>query len=198
MISPRRARLTGQMIVLKFLNFMKIELEDPSAAALDRFVDSWSSMSALFGFSPSTARVSALLIAASEPVSLGEIAERLHISRGNASMCLKELRSWGVVRRVSQPGDRRDYYEREGDLFLQTVRIARERKRREFDPVVGSAIAALEELGGEASGPQAERFSEIEDYLRTVDRAGRQLLDNEPAALALIGLLKSGYGAAKE
>ena len=36
-------------------------------AALERFVAAWGSMGDLFGFSPSTARVSALLIATAKP-----------------------------------------------------------------------------------------------------------------------------------
>ena len=70
-------------------------------AALAQFIEAWSGMSSLFGFNVSTARVSALLIGAVEPLSLGAIAEQLGMSRGNASMCLKELRGWGVAQRVS-------------------------------------------------------------------------------------------------
>jgi DNA-binding transcriptional regulator GbsR (MarR family) len=83
--------------------------------------------------------------------SLSEIADRLGISRGNASMCLEELRAWGVVQKVSKPPDRQDWYASRGDLFRQSVAIARQRKRREFDPVVGGALAALADLAKGAS-----------------------------------------------
>src|SRR5262245_38782926 len=111
--------------------------------ALRAFVDAWGSLGDLFGFSPSTARVSALLLVSSQPLSLGEIAERLGISRGNASMCLKDLRTWGVVRLSAQSGDRRDFYEAEADLWRMFLTIARERKRREFEPSMRGALAAL-------------------------------------------------------
>ncbi len=163
-------------------------------AALDAFVDAWAGMSTLFGFSPSTARVSALLIASPEPLSLGEIAETLGISRGNASMSLKELRAWGVARRVARPGDRRDFYEVEGDLFQQTIAIARERKRREYDPVASAALAALADLAKGASDEEAERLAAVGDYLRTIDRVGREVLGDEAAALALVSLLRRGWG----
>ncbi len=167
-------------------------------AALERFVEAWSGMSTLFGFNPSTARVSALLIGAVEPLSLSEIAERLSISRGNASMCLKELRAWGVAQKVSRPGDRQDYWVSRGDLFRQTIAIARERKRREFDPSAASALAALADLAKGANAEEAARIREIEEYVTAVDRVGREVLENEPAALALIELLRRSFGQPKE
>lgn len=151
-------------------------------------------MASLFSFSPSTARVCALLLSTAAPQSPSEISEALGISRGNVSMCLKELRGWGVVQRVPRPGDRRDYYESRGDLFQQMVAIARERKRREFDPVVGSALEALEGMAAAAPPAEAKKLRSVAEYLTTLDGIGRQILENEPAAMALIGLLKSSAG----
>lgn len=152
-------------------------------------------MASLFGFSPSTARVCGLLITAGSPLSPSEISERLGISRGNVSMCLKDLRGWGVVQRVPRAGDRREYYESRGDLFEQMIAIARERKRREFDPSVGSALRALDAMAAAAPRAEADKLRSVAEYLTTVDRIGREVLDNQPAAMALIGLLKSSYGS---
>ena len=157
-------------------------------AALDRFVDAWGSLGALFGFSRSTARVSALLMASAEPLSLGQIAERLQISRGNASMCLKELRGWGVARRIPVPGKRQDYYVSDGDIWGMAIDIARGRKRREFDPAVRDALGALADL---SAGPGAERAAQIEDFLQTLERFGVQILENDSAVTSLVGLLRS-------
>ncbi|MEM7410205.1 MAG: MarR family transcriptional regulator [Myxococcota bacterium] len=160
------------------------------------FVDAWASMAGLFSFSPSTARISGLLIGSGHALSPAEISERLGLSRGNVSMCLKELRGWGVVQRSSRPGDRCDYYESRGDLFEQTLAIARERKRREFDPVVHQALDALATLSEQADDPErAARLAAIGEYLRTVDRLGREVLDNPMASAAMIALLKSQFGA---
>lgn len=158
--------------------------------AVYRFVEAWRSMADLFGFNPSTARVSALLMVTGETLSLGEIAELLQISRGNASMCLKELRAWGVVRQLQRPGDRRDFYTSEPDLWRLFVAIARERKRREFDPALADALAALEALRSSELETPTERLGEIEEFLTSLDRIGRQFLENQDAALALIRLLR--------
>jgi DNA-binding transcriptional regulator GbsR (MarR family) len=160
------------------------------------FLDAWTSMASLFSFSPSTARVCGLLITAGEPLSLSEIATHLGLSRGNVSMCLKELRGWGVVQRVPRAGERREFYESRGDLFEQTLAIARERKRREFDPVIGSALEALAALAANAPSGEREKVLSVAEYLTTLDRIGREVLDNQSAATALIALLKSGFGTA--
>jgi len=159
-----------------------------------RFLDAWAAMATLFSFSPSTARVCALLISADGPQSPTEIAEALGTSRGNVSMCLKELRGWGVLQRVSQPGDRREFFTSRGDLFAQTLSIVRERQRREFDPMLGSALEALRTLADNAPRGEAERLRAVGDYLTTLDRLGREILDNQPAALAIVGMLMRDFG----
>jgi DNA-binding transcriptional regulator GbsR (MarR family) len=163
-------------------------------AARASFLDAWTSMASLFSFSPSTARVIGLLLTSGAPLSPAQIADRLAISRGNVSMCLRELRGWGVVQRVPRPGDRSEYYESRGDLFEQTIAIARERKRREFDPVIGSALAALASLEASAGREEADKLAGVAQYLGVVDRIGREVLDDPGATSTLIGLLKVTYG----
>ncbi len=160
----------------------------PREDAIDRLVEAWGQLASIFGFNRSTGRVSALLLVSDEALSLSAIAERLQISRGNASMCLKELRRWGVVRRIAEPGDRQDYYVGGEDLWRQMIEIARERKRREFDPAAHDALEALEELEGE---PAANRLA---THLGTLDQIASQLFANDDALVSLIGLLQSGFG----
>lgn len=48
----------------------------------------------------------------------------LGISKGNASMSVRQLATWGAVKQVWQRGDRRDYYEANVDfraLLRQTL-----------------------------------------------------------------------------
>ena len=172
-------------------------LKQTRQRAIGRFVDAWGSMGTIFGFSPSTARVSALLLVSGEELTLDEIADGLSISRGNASMCLKELRSWGVVRRLSRVGERKDRWVRREDLWRMLVSIGRERKRREFDPALAGALEAVAQLSPEPGTPEAERLAELSDFLRTLERLGRQLVDDERVALSLITLARSGLGDAE-
>src|SRR5512138_2909553 len=158
-----------------------------------RFVEAWGAMGALWGINRSVARVHALLMASEEPLSLEQIAEQLRISKGNASMSLRELRTFGVVRPVEVPGDRRDFYVTEPDVWTMFFRILRERKRREFDPAV-EAIHRLVQAPG-ASGAVRGRLEQMAELLATMDGvASRFLKDPESSrnALAFVAGLPVG------
>ena len=79
---------------------------------------------------------------------------RLSISRGNVSMNLSKLVEWGLVRRVHQRGDRRDYYESLSDVWEMFTLVAAQRKRREIDPILTTLRQCREELSPEVLGPQ--------------------------------------------
>lgn len=156
--------------------------------ALEQFVESWGSMGALWGINRSMARVHALLIVSTEPLGLDEIAQQLKISRGNASMSLKELRSWGVVRRVHERGTRRDLYRSEQDVWAMFFKILMERKRREFDPALSAVRQAADSLG-DASGEVEERLKQMEDLLGTMDRVAGRVLNHPGSSRTMLRFL---------
>src|SRR5947207_8920566 len=83
----------------------------------EEFVGLWRRMSGLWGVSPTMAEIHGLLFLSGEALSMDDIMARLNISRGNVSMNLGKLVDWGLVRRVHQRGDRRDYYESLRDVW---------------------------------------------------------------------------------
>jgi DNA-binding transcriptional regulator GbsR (MarR family) len=105
-------------------------------------------MAQAWGVNRTMAQVHALLFSSPEALDAGEISELLGVSRSNVSTSIRELITWGVVRRVHTIGDRRDRFEALKDV-METFRvIMAERKRREMDPT----IALLEHCVQEASG----------------------------------------------
>lgn len=160
-----------------------------SDEVIDRFIESWGAMGAFWGVNTSVARVHALLIVSDRAWCLDEIAERLHISKGNASMCLKELRAWKVVRRESRPGDRREHYISEPSSWAMLFSIARERKRREFDPLVESVRTTLAEAREHPAGIAVTRLAGMEEMLATLERLAERVLRSEEQAKGLIGFL---------
>jgi len=101
----------------------------------DRFIEIWGNMGSTWGIQRSMAEVHALLFIVGEPMNTDEIMERLHISRGSASMSLRSLVEWGVVGRIHKRGDRKEYFQAEQDVWQMFRIIVRERKRREIDPL---------------------------------------------------------------
>jgi DNA-binding transcriptional regulator GbsR (MarR family) len=157
------------------------------AASNREFVYAWGAMGALLGFNASTTRVHALLIASDEAMCLDEIAGELRISRGNASMCLKELRSWGVVYRVKKSGDRRDFFQTESDVWKMALVIAGERKRRDFDPALRGLRQAISNVRGK--GAAAQRLREMGEFLSVLDGLANRFLVDEEAARSFVTLL---------
>ncbi len=164
----------------------------------DRFIESWGSMGMLWGVNRSIARIHALLIVADHPKSLDEIAERLQMSRGNTSMSLRELRNWGVIKRIKQPGDRRDWYETEPDVWRMFFLIFSVRKRREFDPALEAVRAALRDAEADAEGteefqPQppevVRRLAQMSDLMKTMERIMARFLANEKTSRSMLKFL---------
>jgi DNA-binding transcriptional regulator GbsR (MarR family) len=150
------------------------------AAARESFVTQWGAMGAAWGINRTMAQIHALLMISPRPLNTDEIMDALGVSRGNASTNLRELANWGLVRTVFQKGDRKDYFESEKDVWKMFCLIARERKRREVDPV----LAALENCRGQTAGLRgagAEEFNKVTgdlmDFVGMVsgalDRIGR-------------------------
>src|SRR5512138_3767919 len=102
----------------------------------DLFIRRWGEMGQTWGINRTMAEIHALLYITGQPLCTDDVMERLHISRGNASMNLRALCDWGIVHRVHHRGDRKEYHESLGDVWEMFSLIAAERKRREMDPVL--------------------------------------------------------------
>lgn len=130
------------------------------------------------------AQIHALLFVAGDPLEVNEIMERLQISRGNASMNLRELMDWGIVRRFRHPGDRKDTYYSETDPYQMFARVVRERKRRELDPTAGAIrevlamlppTAGIEGRYGEDTEALRRRLAGLLEIFEIIDAAFRQI-----------------------
>src|SRR5882724_10988503 len=136
------------------------------------FVSLWRRMSALWGISPTMARIHGLLYITGAALSMDDIMEKLGISRGNVSMNLSKLVEWGLVRRVHKRGDRKEYYESLSDVWEMFTLVANQRKRREIDPILETLRRCKEELSPETLGGQAaqeivqKRFQRINELLK--------------------------------
>ena len=164
----------------------------PSAglvAARREFIDLWGQMSHHWGINRTMAQIHALLMVAHAPLAAEQIMAELRISRGNVSMNLRELMNWGIVRRTNVPGDRRDFYATEADVWTMFQIIVRERKKRELDPLVTrleecAALAQKTPAGASDDEKAAyeaylKRVTELRDFFQTFHRLFSVVLDNE-------------------
>src|SRR6476469_7022836 len=120
-------------------------------------------MGQTWGINRTMAEIHALLYINAKPLCTDDVMERLHISRGNASMSLRALCDWGIIRRLHKRGERREYFESLSDVWEMFSIIAAERKRREMDPVletIKQCQRMLEEMSSGRQGGQAARAQE--------------------------------------
>jgi len=110
--------------------------------AKNKFVQTWGALGSQWGINKTMAQIHALLMVAPEALSMEEIMEELHISRGNASMNLRALMDWGIVYKELKAGERREFFVAEQDLDELAVKVAQERSRREIKP----ALKVLKEV----------------------------------------------------
>ena len=71
-----------------------------------------------FGHQKLMGRIVGLLLYYRKPLSLNQIIEELNVSKGPTSQLLQRLRDTNVVQRIWVPGDRKDYYQCDGDAFV--------------------------------------------------------------------------------
>lgn len=161
----------------------EIEPRSNLQRAQDQFILEWGRMSSSWGINRTMAQIHALLFVSGIPLEVNEIMDRLQISRGNASMNLRELMDWGVVRRFRQPGDRKDTYISETDPFQMFVRIVKERKRREIDPTNDAIREVLTKLPendhGEGVQTLRARLQALLEIFDLIDAAFKQVFSND-------------------
>lgn len=160
--------------------------------AKDQFILYWGDMGSQWGVNRSVAQIQALLFLSVAPMNAEQISDELGIARSNVSNSLRELVSWKLIRRVPIPGDRREHFVAEVDVWEMVMRIAQGRKEREIDPAK-AAIAECVEKAENETGLNPEilrRLKEMQDFIATADQWYGQMLGVPKSRLNM--LMKMG------
>ena len=120
----------------------------------DKFIQSWGALGSSWGINRTMAQIHALLLIAPESKSADEIIAELKISRGNANMNLRALIDWGLVYKELKPGERKEFFVAEKDMWEVVKNIITQRKKKELEPM----LKVLDEL---SSVEPADRESEV-------------------------------------
>jgi len=90
----------------------------PDALSLKQeFVQDYGEAYQHFGLPVLMGRIVGLLLFEGRPVSLDEITSELGVSKGPVSQIVRRLRDHNLVLRKWVPGDRKDYYEADPNIF---------------------------------------------------------------------------------
>jgi DNA-binding transcriptional regulator GbsR (MarR family) len=150
--------------------------------AKQEFLQTWGRLGSEWGINRTMAQVHALLLISPKPLTTEDIMVDLSISRGNANMNLRELLSWDLIEKVLVPGDRKEYFTAEKDMWEIAKKVAKERKRRELEPVI-KVLNRLEQV--EDSEKEAEvkefkkRITELNEFVTKMDKSVDTMLRAE-------------------
>lgn len=163
--------------------------------AQDLFVLEWGRMSSSWGINRTMAQIHALLFITGSALDVNDIMDRLQISRGNASMNLRELMDWGIVRRHRRPGDRKDVYVSETDPYQMFLRVVRERKRREIDPTADAIREVMSKLPESDPEPETralrKRLASMLEIFDLIDVAYGQIFGAEMSLEEIKAIVRS-------
>jgi len=138
--------------------------------ARQQFISSWGAFGTHWGINRTMAQIHALLLVSPDPLTQDDVMEELNISRGNTNMNIRELINWGLVERILVPGERKEYFTAEKDMWKVVKQIVKERKKRELEPM----LQLLDKLEGVEGDKRDKHVKTFVDTVSSIKKLGRQ------------------------
>jgi DNA-binding transcriptional regulator GbsR (MarR family) len=110
-----------------------------------------------------------------DPLSTENVMDELSISRGNANMNLRSLLEWGVIYKNLVPGERREFFSPEKDIWELARIVAKERRKRELEPAM-KILAQVNSLAHDGS-EEVNELKKVTDDLMSFSKMANQMLD---------------------
>ena len=147
-----------------------------------KFIEAWGKLGSEWGINRTMAQVHALLLISPEALTTEEIMESLSISRGNANMTLRDLIGWGLVEKQHKAGERKEYFYADKDTWNIARQVAKERRKRELDPVL-KILDELSKVEGNKNDAEYKTFNksitDINKLAKNVDKTLDTMLKAE-------------------
>ena len=139
-----------------------------------KFIQSWGTLGTDWGISRTMAQIHALLLISPDPMNAEEVMQQLQISRGNANMNLRALIDWGLVYKALKPGERKEFFEAEKDVWEVVRKIIIQRRRKELEP----ALRMLDEVSRvDGDTAEVEEFKKVVQDIQLFSRKADKTLD---------------------
>lgn len=142
--------------------------------AKEQFIQAWGTLGSSWGVNRTMAQIHALLMVSTAPLSADDVMEELKISRGNANMNIRALIDWGLAKKVLKPGERKEFFVTDKEVWRVAQQVARERKKRELEPILG-LFQELKNIEGE--GEDVEEFKRISGELSSFASTAESFID---------------------
>jgi DNA-binding transcriptional regulator GbsR (MarR family) len=107
-----------------------------------KFIEDTGNTTQALGVGRVVGQIFAYLYFSEEPRTLDDMKEALGISKGSASMGVRQLEQWGAVQKIWVKGDRKDYYTA-NDYFGSIIRNI-------LQDIMGKRLASMSALLADA------------------------------------------------
>jgi DNA-binding transcriptional regulator GbsR (MarR family) len=141
------------------------------AEAKQKFIEAWGKLGSEWGINRTMAQVHALLLVTPGALTAEEIMEALSISRGNVNKTVRELINWGLVEKQLRPGERKEYFYADKDTWNIARQVAKERRKRELDPV----LKVLDELSKVKGDTKSEDFKTFNKTVTDINKLAKNV-----------------------
>jgi DNA-binding transcriptional regulator GbsR (MarR family) len=166
-----------------------------SSAVRATFVEGMGGIGEFWGIGKAMGQIWATLYLDPEPMTMDDLVRAVGITKGHASTNLRALLRLGLVSKSFRPGDRKDYYTPEADLWAFARSVLRQRQKQEFDQALASTCRALQHLEASRPGVAGDeyrflkrRLEAVRDFHGTIDRAVAAILKLEDLHQAAVRL----------
>jgi DNA-binding transcriptional regulator GbsR (MarR family) len=143
--------------------------------AKEQLIQAWGNLGYSWGLNKTMAQIHALLMISPKPLTTEEIMDELSISRGNANMNVRALLDWGIISRLSVPGERKEYFKSEKDIWSLARQVAKERRKRELEPII-KVLREVNEVQGDST-EQTKEFKKVVKELKSFAEKSDSLLE---------------------
>lgn len=140
-------------------------MADAYEKARDEFIAAMERITTAFAFPALSGRIYGLLAFTPRPMSLGEIADTLHVAKSGVSVNIRMLENLGIARRVWVKGDRRDYYEVDFDLVRLYHDFFKKGLEIELEPTFDGIERCLTLLAGDVDEANREEAEAVQRRL---------------------------------
>jgi len=139
-----------------------------------RFIEDAGSTTQAMGLGRVVGQIYAYLFFSPEPKNLADLRDTLGISKGSASIGVRQLEQWDAVRKVWVKGDRRDYYEASdwfGRIVKNVIADTVGKRMAGYGALLEEAERELFCVEPEAGSPRAHILERMKRLLRFQKKA---------------------------
>lgn len=135
------------------------------------FIEKTGLISQAEGLPRIAGRVFGMLIFDGEMVSFGDLATRLQVSRASISTSIRLLEERGLVKRMSKPGERQDYFQLAPNPYATMLEGLKKRTKATKDEIAQT----IDKLPPDADA--VVRLTAYADFYASLDSAVSMALD---------------------